>query len=72
MTPSTAEHNTPWYRQFWPWFLLALPAAALVAGSITLVIAIRHADQEIDANYVKHGLIIEAVQPQNAPPERPQ
>ncbi len=22
----------PWYRQGWPWFLIALPATAVVAG----------------------------------------
>lgn len=36
--------QAPWYRQFWPWFLIALPALALLAGSITWSIAARHAD----------------------------
>lgn len=57
-TPDTPD-DKPWYRQFWPWFLLALPAAALIAGFSTLVIAFRHADQEISEPYVKRGLIIE-------------
>jgi uncharacterized protein len=34
----------PWYRQFWPWFLIALPALALLAGAVTWSIAVRHAD----------------------------
>ncbi|HEY3488245.1 MAG TPA: FixH family protein [Gammaproteobacteria bacterium] len=37
----------PWYRQFWPWFLIALPASALIASSITCVIALRHADEVV-------------------------
>lgn len=65
-TPETPD-DKPWYRQFWPWFLLALPAAALIAGVSTLVIALRHADQEISEPYVKHGLII---QPAHAAHER--
>ena len=24
--------SIPWYRQFWPWFLIALPATVVVAG----------------------------------------
>ncbi|MBT8062655.1 MAG: hypothetical protein HKO64_00875 [Xanthomonadales bacterium] len=34
----------PWYRQFWPWMLIALPAAAVVACFITLWLALTHAD----------------------------
>ena len=26
----------PWYRQFWPWFIIALPASSVIA-SLTLV-----------------------------------
>ena len=28
----------PWYRQFWPWFLIALPGTVVVAAIGTLVI----------------------------------
>ncbi|HEY2774647.1 MAG TPA: FixH family protein [Candidatus Binatia bacterium] len=34
----------PWYRQFWPWFLVALPAASVILSISTLIVAIRHAD----------------------------
>ncbi len=30
----------PWYRQFWPWALIAIPAATVVACAVTIVIAI--------------------------------
>jgi hypothetical protein len=36
--------SSPWYRQFWPWFLIALPAASVIGSFVTLAIAIRHAD----------------------------
>jgi hypothetical protein len=33
------EDTDPWYRQFWPWFIMALPASAVVAGLYTLWLA---------------------------------
>ncbi len=38
------EDTKPWYRQFWPWFIIALPAAAVVGGLTTLWIAVQSAD----------------------------
>lgn len=39
-----ASQNLPWYRQFWPWFIIALPASAVVASFITLWLAISNPD----------------------------
>ena len=36
--------DLPWYRQFWPWFIIALPAAAVIASFITLWLAISRPD----------------------------
>ena len=36
--------DLPWYRQFWPWFIIALPAAAVVASFFTLWLAISRPD----------------------------
>ena len=36
---SAALDTGPWYRQPWPWILMAGPAAVLVAGAITTWIA---------------------------------
>jgi hypothetical protein len=33
-----------WYRQFWPWFLIALPLAAVVGGLLTIFIAAKNPD----------------------------
>jgi hypothetical protein len=41
---STAVQPTPWYRQFWPWFIIALPATVVVASFFTLWIAISNPD----------------------------
>ena len=48
----------PWYRQFWPWFLILLPASVVVAGLTTLYIANRHADDLVVDDYYKDGLAI--------------
>jgi hypothetical protein len=37
----------PWYRQFWPWFLIALPASAVIASLYSLYLAVTHPDPVI-------------------------
>ena len=49
---------TPWYRQPWPWFLIALPATAVIAGIATAIIAARGFDGPVAADYYKQGLAI--------------
>ena len=41
---TSARSSTPWYRQFWPWFLIALPLVSVIFSFVTLAIALRHAD----------------------------
>jgi hypothetical protein len=38
------EQLIPWYRQFWPWFIIALPAAAVLASFVSLWLAVSHPD----------------------------
>ena len=52
------EDTLPWYRQFWPWFLILLPASVVVAGLSTVYIANRHADDLVVDDYYKDGLAI--------------
>ncbi|MBU1191106.1 MAG: FixH family protein [Gammaproteobacteria bacterium] len=47
---------TPWYRQFWPWFIIALPFTAVVASFATLIIATQNPDGLVADNYYKEGL----------------
>jgi uncharacterized protein len=48
----------PWYRQFWPWFLIMLPASVVVAGLTTVYIAHKGADDLVVDEYYKDGLAI--------------
>jgi hypothetical protein len=48
----------PWYRQFWPWFLILLPASMVVASLYTAYIASRGADDLVVADYYQDGLTI--------------
>jgi hypothetical protein len=52
------EDTLPWYRQFWPWFLILLPASVVVAAFTTLYIANRHSDDLVADEYYKEGLAI--------------
>ena len=49
---------TPWYRQAWPWFLISLPATAVIAGSITFYLAAKGWDGPVANDYYKQGLAI--------------
>jgi len=53
--------EAPWYRQFWPWFLVLLPSCAVVASFILLGTAIRYSDSPLHDTYSKHGFAIERV-----------
>lgn len=48
----------PWYKQFWPWFLIFLPLSAVVAGITTIFIAQNNAVALVSDNYYKDGLAI--------------
>ena len=48
----------PWYREPWPWILMAGPAAVIVAGAITFWLALESADGLVADDYYKRGLAI--------------
>lgn len=54
----------PWYRQFWPWFLMLPPAAAMIGGFVTLWIAMNHADSVLPDRLSRVGV---AFQPDYLP-----
>jgi hypothetical protein len=52
---TTGAPDEPWYRQGWPWFLIALPATAVVAGIVTLYKAWNSWDGLVSDDYYKEG-----------------
>ena len=48
----------PWYREPWPWILMAGPLMVIVAGFYTLWLAIKSDDGLVADDYYKRGLAI--------------
>ena len=58
MPAALPTDSQPWHQQFWPWFLILLPASVVVAGFVTLYIANEHSDDLVTDDYYKNGLAI--------------
>jgi len=60
---STSSHLrlSPWYREPWPWLLMAGPAVVVVAGLFTAWLAVVHEDGLVADDYYKQGLGINKV-----------
>jgi len=50
------EDDQPWYRQFWPWFLIAIPGMSVVFSVTTAVLAIREPQAMVVDDYARIGL----------------
>lgn len=48
----------PWYHEPWPWLLMSGPAAVVVAGFVTLWLALASNDGLVADDYYKQGLAI--------------
>jgi hypothetical protein len=51
----------PWYKQAWPWALIAGPAIVVVAGFVTLILALNSFDGMVEDDYYRQGLAINQV-----------
>ncbi len=62
MAPATMHApiiaTRPWYRQLWPWLLIAGPAIVVVAALLTAWLAVWSDDGVIADDYYKRGLLI--------------
>lgn len=51
MTTSVAARREatglPWYRHFWPWFIVGLLGVSVVGSLVTVAIAYRHRDVDV-------------------------
>ena len=50
------EDTEPWYKQFWPWFLISLPLSVVIASIVTINIAVSTDDGLVSDDYYKEGL----------------
>jgi hypothetical protein len=58
-TPSQLDSG-PWYRQPWPWILMAGPVLAMVGCALTISFAFTNfADQPLQDGGMKRGLVVE-------------
>jgi hypothetical protein len=55
---NTGAASLPWYRERWPWILMAGPAIVIVAGFFTAWIAFTSEDGLVVDDYYKQGLAI--------------
>jgi len=51
----------PWYREPWPWIIMSGPAVVVVAGFVTLWLAVTTSDGLVVQDYYKEGLAINRV-----------
>lgn len=52
------ENSKPWYREPWPWILMALPAVAVVYSVFYAWMAVTTQDGLVDDDYYKDGMAI--------------
>jgi hypothetical protein len=52
------SESAPWYRQGWPWFLILLPLAVVIACFVTLYLALSTDEALVRDDYYKEGLAI--------------
>jgi len=52
------SEQAPWWRQFWPWMLISLPASAVVGSLITIWLAVSSADSLVVDDYYREGRAI--------------
>ncbi|MFL0796770.1 MAG: FixH family protein [Cellvibrionaceae bacterium] len=62
---STTEHpdtdQEPWYKQFWPWFLIILPGTVVIAAIGTVIVAFKNQPDLVTDDYYRSGLEINEV-----------
>lgn len=52
---------TPWYKQFWPWFVIAIPVSSMLVAVVQISYALNSPNDMVIDNYYKEGLGINKV-----------
>ena len=53
-----SDDKQPWYKERWPWLLMAGPAIVVVAGITTLWLAVVSNDGLVTDDYYKQGMAV--------------
>lgn len=56
-TAGTMPPKKPWYKEPWPWILMAGPLVVIIAGLATAWLAVRSSDGLVSEDYYKQGLV---------------
>jgi len=70
MSDKLIEPVLPWYRYRGPWLLMLGPFMAVLAGSITIYLAVVSNDGLVDDDYYKQGLAVNQVTERNEHAEK--
>ncbi len=52
--------SKPWYKQFWPWFLICIPLSSFIVGGIVVSYATDGTNSLVVDDYYKEGKAINA------------
>ncbi|ARU56322.1 MAG: FixH family protein [Pseudomonadales bacterium] len=55
---SSSNAPRPWYKQFWPWFLIGIPFASIVYSMFMIYFALTSQNELVNDEYYKDGLAI--------------
>ncbi|MCG8313425.1 MAG: FixH family protein [Pseudomonadales bacterium] len=55
---TTVTDTKPWYKQFWPWFVFAIPGSAVVMGISLLYVATQNEVSMVKEEWYKDGMAI--------------
>ncbi|HVK98425.1 MAG TPA: FixH family protein [Dongiaceae bacterium] len=54
----TTMQAKPWYKQFWPWFIIAIPASSVIVGTVMIVLAMQDPGGLVREDWYKEGMAI--------------
>lgn len=58
---TTAVVNQPWYKQFWPWFIISIPLSSVLVAVVQVYAALNSSSDLVKDDYYKEGLAINQV-----------
>ncbi|MBM6549930.1 FixH family protein [Marinomonas ostreistagni] len=58
---STIAQSTPWYKQFWPWFIMSIPLSSVLVAVVQVYAAVNSSSDLVKEEYYKEGLAINTV-----------